>query len=82
MDKKYVIWWHSYVEDINRDATTIKDISDSVTKTLKELNKLKELETKGKIKVRHIGTLNPLFIDILDPSVESEVAKNPIVDID
>jgi len=30
MDKKYVIWWHSYVEEINRDATTIKDISDSV----------------------------------------------------
>jgi hypothetical protein len=82
MDKKYVIWWHSYVEDINREATTIKDISDSVTKTLEELNKLKELETKGKIRVRHVGTLNPLFIDILDPSVESEVAKNPIVDID
>jgi predicted PilT family ATPase len=82
MDKKYVIWWHSYVEDINREATTIKDISDSVTKTLEELNKLKELETKGKIRVRHVGTLNPLFIDILDPSVESEVANNPIVDID
>jgi len=82
MDKKYVIWWHSYVEDINRDATTIKDISDSVTKTLNELNKLKDLEIKGKIRVRHAGTLNPLFIDILDPSVESEVANNPIVDID
>ena len=82
MEKKYVIWWHSYVEDINRDATTIKDISDSVTKTLEELNKLKDLETKGKIRVRHAGTLNPLFIDILDPSVESEVANNPIVDID
>ena len=82
MDKKYVIWWHSYVEDINRDATTIKDISDSVTKTLEELNKLKDLEIKGKIRVRHAGTLNPLFIDILDPSIESEVANNPIVDID
>jgi len=81
MDKKYVIWWHSYVEEINRDATTIKDISDSVSKTLKELNKLKVLESKGKIKVRHVGTLNPIFIDILDPSVESEIANNPIVDI-
>jgi len=81
MSKKYVIWWHNYVEEINREATTIKEISDSVTKTLKDLNKLKELEQKGKIKVRHVGTLNPLFIDILDPSVESEVANNPIVDI-
>ena len=70
------------VMDINRDATTIKDISDSVTKTLEELNKLKDLEIKGKIRVRHAGTLNPLFIDILDPSIESEVANNPIVDID
>jgi len=81
MAKKYVIWWHSYVEEINRDAITIKDISDSVSKTLKELNKLKDLEQKGKIKVRHVGTLNPLFIDILDPSVESKIANNPIVDI-
>lgn len=82
MVKKYVIWWHSYVEEINRDATTIKDVSDSVSKTLKELNKLKDLEVQGKIKVRHVGTLNPLFIDILDPSIESEVANNPIVDVD
>ena len=81
MDKQYVIWWHSYVEEINRDATTIKDVSESVSKTLKELNKLKVLEQKGKIKVRHKGTLNPLFIDILDPSVEPEIANNPIVDI-
>lgn len=82
MDKKYVIWWHSYVEEISRDATTLKEVSDSVSKTLKDLNKLRDLELKGKIKVRHAGTLNPLFIDILDPSIESEVANNPIVDID
>lgn len=81
MSKKYVIWWHNYIEEIDREATTIKEISDSVTKTLKDLNKLKDLEKKGKIKVRHVGTLNPLFIDILDPSVESEIANNPIVDI-
>jgi hypothetical protein len=82
MTKKYVIWWHSYVEEINRDATTIKEVSDSVSKTLKDLNKLKELEQKGKIKVRHIGTLNPLYIDILDSSVEPEIANNPLVDIE
>jgi len=82
MDKKYVIWWHNYVEDINRESTTIKDIFDSVSKTLEDLNKLKILEEEGKIRVRNIGTLNPLFIDILDPSVESEVANNPIVDIE
>ncbi|MDH7506958.1 MAG: hypothetical protein QHH15_04120 [Candidatus Thermoplasmatota archaeon] len=82
MVKKYVIWWHSYVEEINKDATTLNDIYESVSKTLKELNKLKVLEQKGKIKVRHIGTLNPLFIDVLDPSVESELQNNPIVDIE
>lgn len=82
MAKKYVIWWHSYVEEIDRDATTIKDIFDSVSKTLKDLNKLKKLEEEGKIKVRHKGTLNPIFIDIIDPSVEPEIGNNPIVDIE
>ena len=82
MAKNYMIWWHNYIGEINADATTIKEISDSVSKMLVELNKLKELELKGKIKVRNIGTLNPLFIDILDPSIESEVANNPIVDVD
>jgi predicted PilT family ATPase len=82
MAKKYVIWWHNYIEEIDRNATTIKDVSDSVSKTLKELNKLKKLEEEGKIKVRHKGTLNPLFIDILDPSIESEIANNPIVDME
>lgn len=77
-----MIWWHSYVDDINREATTIKEVSNSVSKTLEELNKLKVLEQEGKIKVKNVGTLNPLFIEILDESVESEVAKNPIVDVD
>ena len=80
MEKKYMIWWHSYVDEINKDATTIKEITNSVNKTLKSLEKLKILEEQGKIKVKHIGTLNPLFIDILDKSVEKEVADNPIVD--
>jgi len=80
MGKKYMIWWHSYLNEINKDATTIKEVTNSVNKTLKSLEKLKILEEKGKIKVKHIGTINPLFIDILDKSVEKEVANNPIVD--
>lgn len=70
------------MEEINSEATTIKEVFDSVSKTLNDLNKLKVLELEGKIKVRHVGTLNPLYIDILDPSVESEVANNPIVVIE
>ena len=77
-----MIWWHSFVDDINSGATTIKEVSDSVTKTLAELNKLKALEQDGKIKVKNVGTLNPLFIEILDKSIESEIEKNPIVDVD
>jgi len=82
LKKKYMIWWHSYVNDINNEATTIKEVSDSVSKTLVELNKLKALEQDGKIKVKNVGTLNPLFIEILDKSIESEVEKNPIVDVE
>lgn len=82
MKKKYMIWWHSYVNDINSEATTIKEVSDSVSKTLVELNKLKALEQDGKIKVKNVGTLNPLFIEILDKSIESEVENNPIVDVE
>ena len=40
------------------------------------------LEKKGKIKVREVGTLNPLFIDILDQTIEKKVVNNPIVDVD
>ena len=81
MPKQYVIWWHNYVYDISQDATTIEEIYNSVTKTLQDLNKLKILEEKGKIKVKETGTLNPLFIEILDASVEQEIKFNPIVDI-
>ena len=70
MGKKYMIWWHSYVDNINRDDTSIKEVTESVNKTLKSLEKLKILEEQGKIKVKHIGTLNPLFIDIIDKSIE------------
>jgi len=82
MKKRYMIWWHSYVNEINRETTTLKKISESVSKALKDLNKLKVLEEQGKIKVKDTKTLNPIFIEILDKSVESEVVKNPIVDVD
>jgi len=82
MKKRYLIWWHSYVDDISADATTIKEVSDSVTRTLNKLNELKKLEEQGKIKVKHKGTLNPLYIEILDQSIESKVENNPLVDVE
>jgi hypothetical protein len=82
MSKTYVIWWHSkFVDEINRDATTIKDIVDKGGKTFKQLEKLKVLEEKGKIKVKVTGTLNPIYIHIVDKSIESEVANNPLVEV-
>ena len=83
MGKTYMIWWHSkYVDEISRDATTIGEILDKADETLKELGKLKILEDAGKIRVKTTGTLNPLYIEILDESVESEVIENPIVEVD
>ena len=77
-----MIWWHSkFIDEINRDATTIKDILDKASKTLKHLEKLKELETENKIKVKETRTLNPIYLQILDESIESEVANNPIVEV-
>jgi len=81
MEKQYVVWWHNYVYDISRDATTIDEVYESVSNTLKEIDKLKLLEKQGKIKVKHSKTLNPLYIEILDKSVEKELKANPIVDI-
>ena len=82
MNKRYMIWWHSFVDDISRDATSLSEVYESVYKTLIEINKLKILEQKGKIKVRVDWTINPLVIDILDQSVEEELVNNPIVDVD
>jgi len=82
MKKRYMVWWHSYVDEINKDTTTLKKIYESVSKALKDLNKLKVLEEQGKIKVKDTKTLNPIFIEILDKSVELEVENNPIVDVD
>jgi prefoldin subunit 5 len=81
MVKTYVIWWHSkYIDEINREATTITEIVDKMHKTMKDLEKLKKLENKGKVKVKLTGSLNPIYIEILDPSVESEVAQNALVE--
>ena len=82
MAKTYVIWWHSkYVDEINREATTIAEIVDKMYKTMKDLETLKQLEDAGKIKVKLTGSLNPIYIEIMDHSVESEVARNPIVEM-
>jgi hypothetical protein len=81
MVKTYLIWWHSkYIDEINREATTITEIVDKMYKTMKDLEKLKKLENKRKIKVKLTGSLNPIYIEILDPSVESEVARNALVE--
>ena len=82
MSKNYVIWWHTkYVDELDRSAITIEEIVDNVGKTLKDLEKLKILEKAGKIKVKPTGTLNPIYIQILDDSIESEVVNNPIIEI-
>jgi len=82
MDKTYVIWWHTkFIDEIDRETTTIEDIVNNVNKTLKHLNKLKTLEKEGKIKIKVTNTLNPIYIQILDPSVESKVANNPLVEL-
>jgi hypothetical protein len=81
MAKTYLIWWHSkYVDEINREATTITEIVNKMHKMLKDLEKLKQLEEAGKIKVKLIGALNPIYIEIADPSIESKVARNPLVE--
>jgi len=82
MTKRYMIWWHSFVDNINRDATSLSDVYESVSKTLEEINKLKILEQEGKIKVKEVMSINPLFIDVIDKTVEKEVVNNPIVDVD
>jgi hypothetical protein len=82
MKKKYMVWWHSYVDDIHKENITLKDIYKSVSRSLEDLNKLILLEEKGKIKVKSTESLNPIFIDILDSSIESDVVNNPIVDVD
>jgi hypothetical protein len=82
MKKRYMVWWHSYVDEIHKENVTLKDIYKSVSKSLEDLNKLVALEDKGEIKVKNSETLNPIFIEILDSSIESQIVNNPIVDVD
>jgi hypothetical protein len=82
MAKIYMIWWHSkYIDEIDRSATTIEDILDKASKTLKHLEGLEALEKAGKIEVKVTGSLNPIYINILDKSIESKVANNPLVEV-
>ena len=81
MRKTYAIWWHTkYLDEIDIDAITIKEILNNANKTFEDLEKLRILEEAGKIKVKTTGTLNPFYIEIIDDSIESEVKNNPIVE--
>jgi len=82
MLKTYVIWWHSkFIDEINMELITIADIVEKTSETVKHLQKLQKLEAAGKISVKTSGSLNPIYLEIIDPSVESEVAKNPLVEM-
>lgn len=81
MLKTYVIWWHSkFIDEINMERTTIADIVDKTNKTIKHLEQLQKFEASGKIKVNTTGSLNPIYLEVIDPSVESEIARNPLVE--
>ncbi len=81
MLKTYVIWWHSkFINEIDMETTRISDIVDKTNKTIEHLKKLQKLEAMGKIKVKTTGSLNPIYLEIIDSSVESEVARNPLVE--
>jgi len=83
MTKKYMIWWHTkFVEEISRDTTTIKEITDKVGDILEPLEQLRGLEEQGKIRVNVTGALNPLFIQVLDSSIEPQVVNNPLVEVE
>jgi hypothetical protein len=76
-----MIWWHSkFIDEIDREETTIEDIVEKAGKTIYYLEKLKDLEKMGKIKVKETGSINPIFIEVLDKSIELELSENPIVE--
>jgi len=82
MSKSYVIWWHSqFIDEINRESTTIAEIVDKVHKTLHHLKKLEALEEQKKIKMKATSSLNPIYIEILDKTIEPKVAANPLVEV-
>ncbi len=81
MKKTYVIWWHSkFVDEINRDSPSIAAIVEKTQKTLMHLEELQKLEADGKITMKLKGSLNPIYLQIKDPAVESVLAKNPLVE--
>ncbi|MBN1280468.1 MAG: hypothetical protein JXA00_02350 [Candidatus Thermoplasmatota archaeon] len=81
MPKKYVIWWHSkFIDEIDRHRTTIREIVETTQKTVVQLKKLQRFEDAGQIKIQVTGSLNPICIEIVDPSVEGKVARNPLVE--
>ena len=81
MSKTYVIWWHSkFIDEINREAPTIKAIIDKTQQTLTYLQELERLEQQGKLSMELTGSLNPIYLTILDSTIESEVAHNPLVE--
>lgn len=82
MGKTYVIWWHSkFVDEINRDSPSIAAIVEKTQKTLMYLQELQELEAQGKITMTLKGSLNPMYLQIKDPAVESVLANNPLVEV-
>jgi len=81
MAKTYMIWWHSkYIDEINKDAITITEIVEKMYKMMKDVEKLQQLEKVGKIKVKLTGSLNPINIEIANPSVEPQIARNSLVE--
>ncbi|MBN1861080.1 MAG: hypothetical protein JW840_06425 [Candidatus Thermoplasmatota archaeon] len=82
MGKTYVIWWHSkFVDEINRDSPSIAAIVEKTQKTLMYLQELQELEAQGKITMKLKGSLNPMYLQVIDPAVESVLANNPLVEV-
>lgn len=81
MVKTYVIWWHSkFVDEINRDNPTIATIVEKTQDTLKHLKELQTLEEQGRITIKLKGSLNPIYLEIKDSTVESFITKNPLVE--
>jgi hypothetical protein len=81
MSKTYVIWWHSkFIDEINHEAPTINAIIEKTQQTLTYLQELGRLEQQGKLSMELRGSLNPIYLTILDPTVESQVAHNPLVE--
>lgn len=81
MEKTYVIWWHSkFVDEINRDSPSIAAIVEKTQKILMYLQELEDLEAQGKITMKLKGSLNPIYLQIKDPTVESVLVNNPLVE--